>query len=470
MISLQNRLTLTYAIFISAALAVLTLAVNRFTGAVFTGLIKNNIAEKSGEIVRAVGDQYNPLNLNFDTASIEAMGMLFVHEGYIVTVQDNRGGIVWDARSCDMEQCAAVITGITERMENEFGLSGALQVQQFPVQYGGRTAGSVTIETYGPFFYTETETQFLASINRVLIAAGIFFTLLSIIVSIPLARTIARPIVRAGKAAREIAKAYGRGPGAQNPGAQPAAVKLDDRYKTRELAELSRAINELSGELEEGERRQRQLVRDIAHELRTPLTCLQGSMEAMIDGVYRADREHLESCHEEIIRLAALVEDLDTLTGLEWQGISLNRTSFELARLLEITAAPFETAARAKGITLTLDLAPGPIHADYDRLKQVIINLLSTAVKYTDAGGITVSAAPAAGRWEISVADTGIVIPEAALPRVFERFYRSDQSRSRGTGGAGIGLAIAAAIVTAHSGSITAAPNPGGGSVFTVRV
>jgi signal transduction histidine kinase len=348
------------------------------------------------------------------------------------------------------------------------------------VQYGGRTAGTVTIETYGPFFYTETETQFLGSINRVLIAAGIFFTLLSIIISIPLARTIARPIVKAGEAARQIAKAYRGGgeSGPQNPGVQLGAVKLDDRYKTKELAELSRSINELSGELGEGERRQKQLVSDIAHELRTPLTCLQGSMEAMIDGVYRADREHLESCHEEIIRLAGLVEDLNTLTGLEWKGINLNKTDFELAKLLEITAAQFEPAAREKGIAIKLNPTPGAIHADYDRLKQVFINLLSNAVKYTDTGGITVSAEKTnnasqdstGSQWEISVADTGIGIPETDLSRIFERFYRSDKSRNRSTGGAGIGLAIAAAIVSAHNGSITAAPNPGGGTAFKVRI
>jgi signal transduction histidine kinase len=470
-ISLQNRLTLTYALFISAALGVLTLVVNQFTGLVFAGLIRENINEKSGEIVRSIGELYNPLEGDFDVLTVETMGMYFVHEGYIVSVRDGGGGVVWDARSCDMEQCSRVISGITERMERRFGRSvnGGLQSRQYPVLFNGAAIGEVTIETYGPFFYSETESRFLTSINRLLLLSGIVFILLSIVVSAVLSGAIARPILRAGEAARKIA-ARGKGP----------HIRIHDRYKTRELAELSRSINELARELEEGERRQKQLSADIAHELRTPLTCLQGSIEAMIDGVWEADAERLKSCHEEVIRLTKLVEDLNILTGLEWNEITLNKTDFDLARLLQSTAEQFYPAAAEKGIAIHLDLIPSPINADYDRLKQVFINLLSNAVKYAGGGSVGVSirkgadASSAQWQWDVVVADTGPGIPPDEIPRVFERFYRSDKSRNRGTGGAGIGLTIAAAIVAAHGGSIAVENRPAGdgstGAVFTVRV
>jgi signal transduction histidine kinase len=484
-ISLKNRLALTYTLFTGLVLGLLTLIINVFTGQIFTTLIRENIAMRSEEIVRDIGDQYNPLRRGFDALSIEAMGMTFVHEGYIVTVEDEAGDLIWDARACDMRECMEVINSITGRMEGRFGLNGSLRKEQYPVNYSGRNIGTVTVETYGPFFYSETETKFLASVNRLLFMAGIILILVSAGISAALSRAIARPIKKAGEAARQIAQAHApwsaRMPGTVHPGGmgrERPVIRIPSRYNTRELAELSRSLNELAAELEEAERRQKQLTADVAHELRTPLACLQGDIEAMIDGVYAPDRKHLESCHEEILRLAGLVQDLNTLSSLEWEtgapyGISenLHKTKFDLAKLLQITAEQFRAAANEKGITITLKLRESPVTADYDRLKQVFINLLANAVTYTDRGGITIaiediagreapgggplSAASSPGR-EITVADTGIGIPEQDLPHIFERLYRSDKSRSRGTGGAGIGLAIAAAIVHAHGGTISA--------------
>ncbi|MDR2661811.1 MAG: hypothetical protein LBC31_02305, partial [Treponema sp.] len=470
-ISLQNRLTLSYGLFISLALGILALAVNRFTGEVFNTLVRDNIARTSGEIVRTLGDQWRPLEDRFDAGAVEAMGMYFVHQGYIVSLEDARGKTVWDARFCDMEQCTEVINTIARRMEDEYRLDGAFRRELFPVLYNGRTVGAAAIETYGPFFYSETEAAFLASVNRLFTVAAALLTLLSIIISALVAGTIAGPVLKAGAAARNIAALYsGAFP---RTGAPP--VRIRDDYRTAELADLSRSVNDLAAELEAGERRQKQLTADIAHELRTPLTCLQGNIEAMIDGVFKCDRERLESCHGEIIRLANLVQDLNTLSSLEWENLVLNKTEFDLSKLLRVTADQFRAAAREKGIALNLDLAPCPVSADYDRLKQVFINILSNAVKYTDRGGITVTLkgekppetlrvsagttrspagtlrAPVA----VYIADTGIGIPEEDRPRIFDRFYRSDKSRARSTGGAGIGLAIAAAIVAAHGGTIT---------------
>ncbi|MDR1389947.1 MAG: HAMP domain-containing protein [Treponema sp.] len=457
-LSLKNRLSLTYALFISIALLILTLVINHFAFLMFSRLVRNNINERSGEIVRAVAEQYNPLGNVFDKGALEAMGMHFVHEGYIVRVESTRGAVIWDARSCDMQQCADVIKTISDRMENQYRLDGKLQSRLYPVNFLGKTVGNVTIETYGPFFYSETELQFLSGLNRLLLGAGIFFTLLSVCISIPIASRIARPILRAGEAARHIARGN-------------LSVRIQESCKTRELNELSRSINDLAGALEEGERRQKQLTGDVAHELRTPLTCLQGNFEAMIDGVLTPDRERLESCHEEIIRLVRLVKDLNLLSNLEGES-EYHKSDFDLAKLAELTAGQFTGEALKKGISLVLDLNAAPLNADYNRIKQVLINLISNGLAYTDAGSVTVCVSPREGGAELSVRDTGIGIKAEELPRVFERFYRSDKSRNRGTGGAGIGLAIAAAIVKAHGGTITAESKGigGEGSVFRVRI
>jgi signal transduction histidine kinase len=466
-ISLQNRLALTYALFIGFALAVLTVIINIFTGLIFTSLVKTNIAAKSTEIVRVVGERYNPMSRGFDTVIIEAIGMYFVHEGYITTVEDESGGLVWDARACDMRECITVIYEIAGRMEGQFGMSGAMRKEQYPIMYAGRTVGIVTIETYGPYFYSETESTFLASINRLLVIATIILMVTSFVISVILSRAIARPVNKSAEAARQIAKAHAGG-----VGGKPLTIRIDDKCQTKELAELARSINSLAAELEEAECRQKQLTSDVAHELRTPLTCLQGDIEAMIDGVYKPDRERLESLHEEIIRLAGLVNDLNTLTSLEWERLTLNKAEFDLAALLRVTAEQFRAAAAEKGVEIHLCLVESLLTADYDRLKQVFINLLSNAVKYTDNGCVIVSVQKATTvgvEWEVFITDTGIGIPEVDLPHIFERFYRTDKSRNRSTGGVGIGLAIAAAIVHAHGGTISVESN-GKSSVFKVAL
>jgi hypothetical protein len=161
-------------LFISISLFALTLVVNKSADSMFTRLAKDNIAARSAEITQAVGELYNPLTGEFDTATVESIGMLFTHEGYIITVKDRADAVVWDARACDMQECNMVISTIAARMENDYRLSGGLRGETYPVLFAGKQVGSVGIETYGPFFYSETETRFLSSLNRLLIIAGVF--------------------------------------------------------------------------------------------------------------------------------------------------------------------------------------------------------------------------------------------------------------------------------------------------------
>jgi signal transduction histidine kinase len=446
---------LTYTLFVSAALLILTLIINQFTGVLFENLVKDSIAARSADMVRSIAEQYDPHSGGFDLITLEAMGMHFVHEGYVTSVTDTIGNTIWDARSMDMQHCVSVLNQISLRMEQYRRLNGSLQYKTYPLDHQGKTIGTINIESYGPFFYSEGEERFLSSLNWLLLIAGLVFALLSALISLVLAAAIARPIIKASEAANLITGGN-------------RAIRVSDTYKTRELHALSRSINELAAELAEWERRQKQLTADVAHELRTPLTCLQGTIEAFLDGVWEPTTERLGACYEEIIRLSKLVQDLSLLTTLEWEDISLNKTDFDLANLLNSVAAQFSSAARDKGVALIMNLAPAYIHADYDRVKQVFINLVSNALRYTDTGGITISATPVPAGVEVTVADTGIGIDETELPHIFERFYRSDKSRNRGTGGAGIGLTIATAIVSAHEGRLSVESEVGRGSVFRV--
>jgi signal transduction histidine kinase len=458
MISLRNRLALTYALFICVSVLVMGIVINRFAEKLFSVFVTENINTESREIAGTIAEQYNPRTRSFDVVSVEAMGMYFVHQGYIISVEDINGEIIWDARACDMQQCAMVINEISGRMENDFGLGGSFQTNQFPLVYQGIPIGYLNIDTYGPFFYSKTESAFLSSLNRFLLAAGGVFIILSIFLSVFLAAEISRPVLRAAEAARRIAGGE-------------LSVRVPDGYGTREIQELSRSVNDLAAALENGERWQRRLTADVAHELRTPLTCLQGNMEAMIDGVWKPTGERLSSCYEEIVRLNRLVEDLNLLSILEQENLILQRTEFDLVKLINTAAERFRPAALEKGIAINV-ANPGvlPVNGDYDRLTQVFVNLISNAVKYTDRGSVTVTIAKTQGCCEVRVTDTGIGMEAEELSHVFERFYRSDKSRSRNTGGAGIGLTIVQTIVDAHGGQVHAESEPGKVSFFTVRL
>jgi signal transduction histidine kinase len=457
--TLRNRLSLTYAFFISAALLLLTLVINISVKAMFSSLAKDNIAERSAEIRRAVGDLYNPFTAIFDVPAVEAIGMVFTHEGYIITVRDTNGEVVWDAVACDMEECNRVITEIRARMEDDKKANGGMRRETYPLLFHDVPIGTLDLETYGPYFYSETEKNFLRSLNRLLAVAGGVFIFVSILLSLVLGAAISRPVQKASAAAQSIAEGN-------------LDARIEGASRIKELQELAASINTMAAELKEAERRQMQLTSDVAHELRTPLTCLQGNLEALIDGIWEPTAERLVSCHEETKRLTKLVEDLSALTRIEWQGIPLNKSDFDLSDLLRLVTQSFESAATEKGIAITCEkLPPLPVRADYDRMKQVFFNIVSNGVKYTDEGGVVLRGRQleSEGQCEVTVTDTGIGIPREDLPHIFERFYRTDKSRSRATGGSGVGLTIAAAILRAHGGTVRA-ESGGEGSVFTVII
>jgi signal transduction histidine kinase len=270
MISLRNRLILTYSVFISIALFILTAGINIFAGMIFDKFIMDTIEERSGEIVRTVGELYNPIEKNFDRDTLEAVGMLFVHDGYIIDVEDAGMVTLWNARDMNMGHCVEVLNEINNRMKTRYGVNSELQNRSFPIKYHGANVGVVNIATVGPIFYSETQGQFLTSLNRLLIAAALFFIIISVGISVILAFSIAEPVKAASGAARKIASFYKLG-----GGKELYSTSLIEDYKTHELSELSKSINSLARELAESERRQKQLTSDIAHELRTPLTGLQ---------------------------------------------------------------------------------------------------------------------------------------------------------------------------------------------------
>ena len=245
--------------------------------------------------------------------------------------------------------------------------------------------------------------------------------------------------------------------------------KAPARSGTLELDRLAEAVEELSRKLERQDLLRRRMTADVAHELRTPLTVLRGNIEALLDGVWQADEQHLSGLHDEILRLTRLVADLDKLARLEDESTPLEKSPVDLAALASGTVLSFEPKALEKGVSIRVSGTAPPIEADGDKLRQVLINLLSNSLKSTGRGGGIRILLSREGRFaKIEVEDTGTGISPEDLPYVFERFYRAAPSRSSQSGGAGIGLSVVRAIVEKHGGTVTAQSELGRGSRFTV--
>lgn len=258
-----------------------------------------------------------------------------------------------------------------------------------------------------------------------------------------------------------------------------AAAQLDLRDLSRrvpvvgqdEIAELAAAFNRMCDRLEADERSRRQLLADIAHELRHPLAVMQGHVDLLQDGKVEMTPEALLAIQDEIIRLNRLVGDLRDLSLAEVGRLSLHLTTVSPEAVLRSLMADLGPVAAAKGVNLELAVPPGLPHlvADPDRLRQILVNLLTNALRYTPPGGrVLVEAEARAGELWVSVTDSGPGIDPADLPHVFDRFYRADKARTRETGASGLGLAIVRSLVELHGGRVTAESEPGKGSRFTV--
>ena len=359
-----------------------------------------------------------------------------------------------------------------------------IRILTFPIVAGGKMLNVLQVGMSLEGLYRE-RTNFLwtlaALIPVALVLAGGSGWLL--------ARRALRPVDRMTQAARRI-------------GAERLAQRLEGAETDDELGRLARTLNEMLGRLEAGFVQVRRFTADASHELRTPLTVMKGEMEVALRSARDPEeyRRVMASALEEVARMGRLVDDLLVLSRADAGALRWGREPVELDRLTEEVAKQGEVLGRGRGVVVRIQhLEPLIAEGDEQRLKQLLLNLVDNAVKYTPAGGqVTLTLRQVAGTpgnrasepsgtdpnrevtrvldcaptaWaEIAVQDAGAGIPAEALPRIFERFYRVDDARSREVGGAGLGLCIAKTIAEAHGGPIEVESALGVGSTFIVRL
>ena len=326
-----------------------------------------------------------------------------------------------------------------------------------PVASGGRTIGDVTVGQANGRLLTAEEVQLGQQLNRMHLVAGLTSAAIAFAIGLYLALTLSRPLRRI----RTGAEAIGAG-------------DLDVRVKETgddEISAVARALNGLAETLQREEELRKESVAALAHELRTPVMGLLARVEAAQDGVFDDEAANLAAMRDEALRLTRLLDDLSALADAQRPGLLL---SGELVDLSAVAAGPAEALAQGfadKGIAFTTDLHSAVVAGDRKRLEQVVVNLLTNDLRYTDAGGrVSLDVRRVGDDAVLEVADSGVGIPPEDLPHVFTRFWRGEKSRSRATGGAGIGLSIVQELVRAHGGRVAVVSTVGHGSVFRVVI
>jgi signal transduction histidine kinase len=410
------------------------------------------------EVGAALEESYAEFD-GWDARDVEVTGISALEQGLILILYSPDGDVIWSATEHNSGMCSTMIEHMAENMKKSYPkVKGGYTTQSVSLYGDGGKIASLDLGYYGPFYLSGDESLFINAVNRALIFGMAFALALSLAAGTLLAARIAAPIAKVASVADKIAKGdYGAQSGVKS--------------STSEIALLARTTDKLAKILAEQQALRRRLTQDIEHELKTPMSALQCHIEAMIDGIWEPTPERLKSGLDEIIRINGLIGDLNSLAEYESGALAVVNREIHIGELLRSITTGLEGAFTEKGVELALDCGDFVVATDRDKLTQIVVNLLSNALKYTPPGGKTeLAAIKLAHGFTLTVTDNGIGIPEEELPLVFERFYRTDLSRARRTGGTGIGLAIVKALAAVLGGEIGAERRTGGGTIFTLRI
>jgi two-component system sensor histidine kinase AdeS len=291
------------------------------------------------------------------------------------------------------------------------------------------------------------------------IVLGVVALLVGIIAGRRFAARISDPVHKVAAAARRVAA-----------GDRTVRVAVTG-HGAGETHQLIADFNMMAREMERSEREMRESIAAIAHELRTPLTVLRGRLQGMVDGVFPPDEKGIEGLIFQTEALAQIIEDLRTLSLAMSGQLAMRPTVIDLAAEVDQTIDAFSPELANAGMFVERNLSPVRLAADGARLRQVLLALLDNARRYAAPGGsVRVETGADKDGAFVRVLDRGPGIAAHDAERLFQRFWRADDSRSRDSGGTGLGLAVVKAIAEAHGGQASAAPRDGGGTCFEVRL
>lgn len=326
-----------------------------------------------------------------------------------------------------------------------------------PLVIKGETIGTFMAYPDKSSSVIRLEQQFVEQVNITILFGFLVAVLLSLIVGLFLSKKITKPLTQLVSGIEQVSK-----------GETNHQISIDSKDEFRQLGE---AFNNMTDTLERTEHIRKSLVADVAHELRTPLAIIRAKLESIQTGALEASEEVILHVSDEVYRLSRLVNDLQQLSLAESGTLPLHKKRTEINGFIESIIPQFHWIAVEKNIRLDFNKSSNDIflEIDPDRMTQVVVNLLGNAFRYTpESGLITINVKLVDSTIVLSFQDTGPGIDEEKLPLIFERFYRTDESRKRDDSGAGLGLSIAKGFVEVHGGNIKVTSTKGEGTMFEV--
>ncbi|GKX65708.1 sensor histidine kinase [Inconstantimicrobium mannanitabidum] len=373
---------------------------------------------------------------------------------YCLSLLDQKGKVVWQMNPNDIRYKSHMM------MMNSNNNEGVYTTSKFALNVDGRIVGYILVGQYSPVLLSKEDVNFKVEINKSIALSGLLTIVIVAAISIILSKQFSEPIKAVSKTSVNLSK-----------GDYESRLKINSNIQ--EIKNLIVSINSLGEKLNSQDLLRKRLISDISHEIRTPLNILQNNLEAMIDGIVPVTPEKLNSLNEEVIRFGKLLNNLNTLKQVESEEMILNMGLVNIEELIFSVISDFSIAATEKNIELLFEKEENSdfnVIGDYDKLKQVFINLISNAIKFTKFNGIVrVKISSSNNYVSISIQDNGIGIKKEDLPFIFERMYRGDKSR-QAIEGSGIGLTIAKKILTLHSGTIDVESKENKGTTFLVHL
>jgi len=388
----------------------------------------------------ATHDKWEPQNI-IDTIVWAAM------MGLDIKIYNEDGILISDTEAA-FNSLSPPVNERVETFYHQRVLDADTVYNPYPLMLGGRQLGRLDARILPP----KKEAVFIARSNRILLSSTIFMGGIAVILSFVFARRLARPISDLTKAAAHIAEG-----------------DLDTSVITNnvdELGTLARTFNQMAANLQKQEELRKKLTSNIAHELRTPISAVRGEIEGMIDGFIPVEKEELQSLYTEVGRLKKILDAIEDLSQAEASSLNIVREEIDIKIFLSNIVERYSRTFEEKHVRLDLECPDGLIiPADPDKLSQIIINLLTNALKATSENdAVQIIVRKVEGWVDIICADTGAGIDRKDIPFIFERFYRGTK------GGLGLGLTIVKELAEAHGGMVRVSSMPGEGAKFTVSL
>jgi len=458
--SIRFRLTVWYA-------GLLTLLLASFGGVIYFTLerfLERSLGDTVAKDAQTIGESWlrdvNKSPPGYVAAEIEEHFAPGITGRFVRITRQSDGSVLYQSSAPESGAFDPKQVG-PERIDasrlREEHLPDGKELLIFSLPFSDRAGNPYLIETGAPYDQVERV------LRGLLVSLGIAFPLIvgaAVGGGYLLMRNALRPMDKIATAAERITS--------RNLNERLPLVKTGD-----EVERLSGSLNRMMERLEGAFHHISRFSADAAHEIRTPLAIIRGELENALQtpGSTGELRETIGSALEEAERLSRIVEQLLEMSRLEAGEMLVERTRFDFADMTRTTVDQMRLLAEEKNLQLRFEGKPVQIEGDPLRLKQIVVNLVDNAIKYTPSGGtVSVSTFAQNGNIVLEVADTGIGVPKDATSQIFDRFFRVDKARSRQLGGTGLGLAIVKSICTAYNGSVTVRSADGTGSVFRVEL